>query len=59
MQVIRSLEVSTLGVIMLIGIVALTVELTEFEVIAKFLVVPSLVLLIVITDYSIYKISRK
>jgi hypothetical protein len=40
---------------MLIGIVALTTELTEYEEIAKVVVVPSMLLLIIVTGYAIFK----
>ncbi len=46
-----------LSVIMLIGIFALVTELTEFEEIAKIIVIPSLSLLIIITGYTILKTS--
>ena len=58
MQVIRPLEVGVLSVIMLIGIVALTVELTENEEIAKLIVIPSLVLLIIVSGYSVFRLYR-
>jgi hypothetical protein len=40
-QVQRPLEVGILSTIMLIGIIALTAELTEYEEIAKIVVIPS------------------
>jgi len=40
---------------MLIGIVALTTELTEYEEIAKTVVVPSLILLIIVAGYALFK----
>jgi hypothetical protein len=40
---------------MLIGIIALTTELTEYEEIAKIVVVPSLILLILVTGYGLFK----
>ena len=40
---------------MLIGIIALITELTNYEEIAKVVVIPSLILLIVISAYSIIK----
>jgi hypothetical protein len=42
---------------MLIGIIALATELTEYEEVAKVVVVPSLVLLILVTGYGIFKAS--
>ena len=55
MQVFRPLELGLLTVVMLIGIVALTTELIEYEEIAKIIVIPSLVLLIVVTGYAMFK----
>src|SRR5215218_9583906 len=40
---------------MLIGIIALTTELTEYEEVAKIVVIPSMVLLIIVTGYAIFK----
>jgi hypothetical protein len=40
---------------MLIGTIALTTELTEHEEVAKIVVIPSLVLLIIVTGYAIFK----
>jgi hypothetical protein len=40
---------------MLIAIIALTTELTEYEEVAKIVVVPSLILLIVVTGYALFK----
>ena len=57
-QVLKPLELGVLTIIMLIGIVALTTELTEQEEIAKIVVIPSLVLLIGVTGYGMYKTSR-
>jgi hypothetical protein len=54
-QVVKPLEVGVLSTIMLIGIVALTTELTEYEEIAKIVVIPSMVLLIIVTGYAIFK----
>ena len=44
-----------MSIILLIGIIALTTELTEFEEIAKMIVIPSLVLLIAVTGYALYQ----
>ena len=41
---------------MLIGIIALTTELTQYEEIAKIIVIPSLALLI-IAAYTIFKVA--
>ena len=54
-QTLKPLEVGILGMILLIGIVALTTELVEREEIAKIVVIPSLILLIVVTGYAIFK----
>jgi hypothetical protein len=57
-QVLKSLELGTLSIIMLIGIVALATELTQYEEIAKIVVVPSLVLLVLVTAYAMFRTSR-
>jgi hypothetical protein len=54
-QILKPLEVGILSIIMLIGIIALTTELTQYEEIAKVVVIPSLVLLIIVTGYAIIK----
>ena len=43
-QVLKPLETGVLSVVLLIGIVALTAELSQYEEIAKVVVVPALVL---------------
>lgn len=53
--VLKPVEISVLSIIMLIGIVALTTELTSYEEIAKIVVIPSMILLIVVTAYAIFK----
>jgi hypothetical protein len=58
MQILRPIELSALTVIMLIGIVALVTELTQYEEIAKMIVIPSLVLLISVSIYSMFRIHR-
>ena len=55
-QILKPLELGLLTIIILIGIIALATELTEYEV-AKVVVVPSLVLLILVTGYGIFKAS--
>lgn len=55
LQALKPLELSALTIIMLIGIIALATELTQYEEIAKIVVIPSLVLLIIVTGYGIYK----
>jgi hypothetical protein len=54
-QVLKPLEVGVLSIIMIIGIIALTTELTEYEEVAKIVVIPSMVLLIIVTGYAIFK----
>ena len=49
---------SVFVVIMIIGIVALSTELVEYEEVAKVIVIPSLILLIVVAGYAIVKASR-
>ena len=54
-QALKPLELSALTVIMLTGIVALATELTEYEEIAKVVVIPSLILLILVAGYGMFK----
>ena len=54
-QILKPIELGTLTIIMLIGIIALTTELTEYEEIAKIIVIPSLVLLIIVSAYAMFK----
>jgi hypothetical protein len=54
-QVLKHLELGILTIMMLIGIIALSAELIEYEEVAKIVVVPSLVLLIVVTGIAIFK----
>ena len=56
-QVFKPVKLTLMIIIMVIGTVALIAELTENEEIAKAIVVPSLVLLIAISGYSMYKFS--
>jgi hypothetical protein len=58
-QVLKPIEYSVLSVIMLIGIIALVVELTHYEEIAKIIVIPSLVLLIVVAGYGMFRTTYK
>ena len=58
MQILRPVEISLLTLIMVIGGIALSAELIEYEEIAKVIVVPSLILLIVVTIYAITKALR-
>jgi len=55
MQIVKPIRQGIFGVIMVIGIFALTVELIEFEAIAKIVVIPCLVLLISVTGYAIFQ----
>jgi predicted Na+-dependent transporter len=54
-QVLKPIEVSALTIIMLIGIIALVTELAEYEETAKVIVIPSLVLLILVAGYGMFK----
>jgi uncharacterized membrane-anchored protein len=54
-QVLKPIEMSTLTIIILIGIIALVSELTEYEETAKVVVIPSLILLIAVAGYSMFK----
>jgi hypothetical protein len=54
-QLLKPLELGILIIIMTIGIIALTTELTQYEEIAKMVVIPSLTLLIIVTGYAIFK----
>jgi membrane-bound ClpP family serine protease len=54
-QVLKPIEIGVLSIIILIGIVALTTELTENEEVAKIVVIPSLILLILVAGYGIFK----
>lgn len=51
MQILKPVEITMLSVIMIIGAIALTAELIEYEEVAKVIVIPSLILLIVVTGY--------
>ena len=54
-QILKPLELGVLTIIMLIGIVALATELVEYEEVAKLVVIPSLILLILVAGYGIFK----
>jgi hypothetical protein len=56
-QILKPVEISLLTVILLIGIIALATEIGEREEIAKMVVIPSMVLLIIVTGYAIIKTS--
>jgi hypothetical protein len=55
MQVLKPVGLGLLAAIMIIGIIALITELIEAEEIAKAVVIPSLILLIIVTGYAIYQ----
>ena len=55
LQILKPIELSVMSIILLIGIIALTTELTEYEEIAKVVVIPSLLLLIIVSSYSIIR----
>jgi TctA family transporter len=55
MQVLRPVGIIALSIIMLIGILALITELLEVEEVAKIVVIPSLILLIVVTGYCLFQ----
>jgi len=55
MQILKPIEITSLIIITFIGIIALIAELTEFEEIAKLVVIPSLVLLICVSIYAVFK----
>jgi hypothetical protein len=54
-QVLKRVELGVLTIILLIGIIALATELTQYEEIAKVVVIPSLMLLIIVTLYELLK----
>ena len=51
----KKVEMGILTVIILIGLVALATELSQFEEVAKLVVIPSLVLLIIVSGYAMWK----
>ena len=55
MQVLKPVGIGILSIIMVIGIVALSTELMEIEEVAKTVVIPSLILLIAVSGYAIFK----
>lgn len=57
-QVLKPIETTVLPIIMIIGMVALFTELMEYEEIAKIVVIPSLILLIVVTGWTMLKTLR-
>ena len=54
-QILKPIEIGAFSIIMLIGIIALATELTEYEEVAKVVVIPSLILLIVVAGYGMFK----
>lgn len=57
-QILRPVGLGVLTLVMVIGIVALTTELTQYEEIAKIVVIPSLILLIGVTGYAMLQTYR-
>lgn len=57
-QVLKPIEMTVLPIIMIIGMVVLFTELMEYEEIAKIVVIPSLILLIVVTGWTMLKTLR-
>ena len=53
----QSIKISIFSIMMLIGLIALTTELTQYEEIAKLVVVPSIIMLIGLCIYSMFKSS--
>jgi membrane-bound ClpP family serine protease len=58
MMILKPIKIGILTVIMLIGIVALITELTQYEEVAKIVVIPSLVLLIIVSGYAMITTSN-
>jgi hypothetical protein len=58
MMILKPIKIGILTVIMLIGIVALFTELTQYEEVAKIVVIPSLVLLIIVSGYAMITTSN-
>jgi len=58
MQVLKPVGIGVLSIILVIGIIALSTELMEFEEVAKVIVVPSLILLIGVTAYAMFQNSK-
>ena len=54
MQVLRPIKLSIFTIIIFIGLIALVTELTQYEEMAKILVIPALVLLIIVTGYAMF-----
>jgi hypothetical protein len=54
-QILKPIELGTLTIIILIGVIALSAELTQNEEVAKIIVIPSLTLLIIVSIYSMFK----
>jgi hypothetical protein len=59
MQVLKPISLTALGLIMSIGILALITELMEVEEIAKSIVIPSLILLIAVSGYTMFQTYKK
>ena len=54
-QVLKPIKISIFAIILSIGAIALITELTQYEEIAKIIVIPSLVLLILVAGYAMFK----
>jgi len=54
-QILKPMKISIFAFILLIGAMALVTELSQNEEIAKIIVIPSLVLLILVSGYAIFK----
>ena len=48
-QILKPIELGTLTIIILIGVIALSAEATQNEEVAKIIVIPSLTLLIIVS----------
>lgn len=55
LQLMKPVKLGIFTLIIIIGVLALVAELTEYENIAKLVVVPSLVLLIAVSTYAMLK----
>jgi len=58
-QTFKPIKLTLLTIILLIGVTALATELTEYEELAKVVVIPSLILLISLSGYSLFKASKR
>jgi hypothetical protein len=58
-QILKPIKLSIMSVILIISLIALYTELTEYEEIAKSVVIPALVLLSIVSGYLMFKIALK